>query len=270
MNALFNDRFLRILNRYLLPVVILWCLVNISGLYLKAIPIERYSANKYPFFELFRFSNLFGIVASSFGDKGYKTVTKQVLVGVPHRLKGVVKTSSGGFVTIFDGKESTVVALHGRYKKEFVLIGIGLNQAIFKGHGKTYRLRFGFDDPLEEMQTLSVSVNNPESGEDSSEWRSIDRAELLSKSNDLKTLSKTIDITLIANQGFKIVSIQTGSIFDRFGLRQGDIIQKVNNKKMVTYSDALAMYREIPQMRSICISITRNNLKKDLIYEISR
>lgn len=270
MNELFNDRILKPFNRYLLPVALIWLAVNIGGIYLSSVPVERYADNGRPFFELFRFSGLFGLSTAADGGRGYKTVTKTALVNVPHRLKGILKTSRGGFVTVFDGKESTVVALHGRYKKDFVLAGIGKNQAIFAGHGKRYRLRLGTDDPLEEMQTVTMSVSNPSSGEGSHEWRTLERSILLAKSRDLGTLDKVVEIIPVANQGFRVTRVASGSIFDRFGLKPGDLIREVNNKKMVTYSDAFTMYREIPRMRSICISITRNNLKKDLIYEITR
>lgn len=270
MNTLLNERILKQFNRFALPVAVLWTLMSFLAFFLKTLPVERYASNEQPFFDLFRFSTMFGISAAGSTDKGYKTVTKEVLVGVPHRLKGIIKSSSGGYITVSDGKESTVVALHGTYKKDFILVGIGENQAIFRGHGKRYRLRLGFDDPLEEMQMVTTSISNPESKEGANEWRTIPRSELLAKSNDLKQLGKIIDIAPIENGGFRVVRIASGSLFDRFGLQQGDVVHEVNNKKMVNYAEALSVYREIPRMRSICISITRNNQKKDLIYEIAR
>lgn len=270
MNAFFNDRILGQFNRYALPVAIVWGLMNGVGFYLKYDPIERYAADEKSFYDLFRFSAPFGIAASVEGEKNYKSITKQALVSVPYRLKGILQTSSGGFVTIYDGKESSVVALHARYKKDFTLIGIGANHAIFRGHGKNYRLRLGYDDSLEEMQTVTMSITNPESGEGASEWRTIEKSELIAKSRDLNTLEKVIEIVPVANEGFRVNRVASGSLFERFGLQQGDLIRKVNNKKIFTYSDALIMYRELPQMHSICIGITRNNLKKDLIYEIAR
>lgn len=271
MNTLFDERLVRRFNLLLLPVALIWSAVSVFDFWVDPMPVEHYPHDEQqPFSDLYRFSGLFGITPELSGTEGYKTVTKTVPVPVPHRLKAVLKTPEGGLVTVFDGQSSTVVPLLGHYKKEFILTRIGFKEAVFTARGKSYRLRLGHDDPLDVLQTIKVSIANPNATAGSNEWRSLPRAELLARSGDLSALDKAIAITPVQGEGFRVDKIVSGSIFERFGLRQGDIIREINNQKFMTYADAFSLYRQIPHMHNICISITRDHLSKDLIYEITR
>jgi len=68
--------------------------------------------------------------------------------------------------------------------------------------------------------------------------------------------------------GFKIISINKNSVFGKLGLKKGDIIKAINNQKLKSYSDAFKVYKKINKLDDLQITILRNNIERDLEYEI--
>lgn len=269
MNLIFDEIHLKYFNALVLPFALVWSLTTIGGLFLSKIPIEGYTQESEPFFELFRFGDKFGL---TYQDTFHtKTVTTTSLVPVPHKIKAIYRSTSDTYVCIHDGKETLIVPLYGRYKKEFKLISVDDKSALFRGFGKSYRLRLGFEDNLVRQERVSVTVqeNDPKNG-GINEWRTISRDLLVDQMRDMDQLDKNIDLKLDKTTGFRVERIVPESILAQMGIVQGDILVSVNNKKLGSYGDALSIYKQIPNMRSIRINVLRNNLSKDMLYEIKR
>lgn len=60
------------------------------------------------------------------------------------------------------------------------------------------------------------------------------------------------------NLGFKVVEIQTGSIFEDLGLQKDDVIQSVNGTSVRSAEDALNAYRRLRTSKSFQLSLLRN------------
>jgi membrane-associated protease RseP (regulator of RpoE activity) len=256
---------LKYFNALALPFALIWSLTTIGGLFLSKIPVEGYAQESEPFFELFRLGDKFGITDEDTSHT--KTVTTTSLVPAPHKIKALYRSTSDTYVSIHDGKETLIVPLYGRYKKEFKLISVDEKSALFRGFGKSYRLRLGFEDNLVRQERVSVTVqeNDPKN-----EWRMISRDLLVDQMRDMDQLDKNIDLKLDKTAGFRVERIVPESILAQMGIVQGDILVSVNNKKLRSYGDALSIYKQIPNMRSIRINVLRNNLSKDMLYEIKR
>ena len=274
MNRLINESSLRRFNRFVLPAAVVWTLSTLGGSFLAPVPQEGYVEQFDPFFEIFRFGEKFALSPETETVKG-KTVTTTMLVPYPHRIKAIYRSGSGSFVSISDGKETSVVAQGGKYKKDFLLIGVNDRSAVFKGHGKSYRLRLGFDDPLSVEQTVTRTVADMTRPQyQQNEWRTIPRHTVMEQVRDVQKIFKRIAIREVRKggkiDGFRILSIDPQSVFASVGLQTGDVIVAVNNKKLLSYGDAFSVYNQIPRMHSVQISILRNNLPKDIVYEITR
>lgn len=70
--------------------------------------------------------------------------------------------------------------------------------------------------------------------------------------------------------GYRVNAIAPNSLFSQLGLQRGDVIQSFNNQKLESFADVLMIYGRMPQLRSIRLSVQRNNLQKDIVYEIIR
>lgn len=272
MNPIFNESFLSRFNTYALPVAVIWTLSSAGSMFLSSTPQEGYAQNEEGFFEIFRFGDKFALPKYVRGGKG-KTVTKTTLVPSPHQVKAIFRSEEGSFVTIDDGRECLIVPLHGIYKNTFRLVGMNDEAAIFRGHGKNYRIRLGYQDNLETEQSVTLTLDDT-NADGEGEWHTITQTRLIEGMNNIKNLLKTISIRDVRSgdkiAGFKVERIASDSVFAQLGVIQGDVIESVNNKKLESYADVLGVYNQVPHMKSICITVVRNNQHKDLLYEITR
>ena len=275
MNLLFNDLLLRRFNHWVLPVAIVWSLSTAGGIFLSQTTTEGFMNGFNTFFEVFRLGEKFALVEQADGAFKGKLVTSTTLVPDLHRIKAIYRSQSDSFVSISDSKATTIVPLHGVYKNAFHLIGLNDTAAVFRGYGKTYRLRLGFDDNLSRQEVVTRSVSDPSQTRSAdNEWRTVAYKTLKEQMDNLQNIGKSIDVTPAYTgskiTGFRVNTMASTSVFAQLGILQGDVIQSVNNKKLESYPDALAVVTQLPHLRSIRITVLRNNLQKDIVYEITR
>lgn len=275
MKALFNESLFQRFNLFALPLVIMWSLSSVGGVFLSHYTTEGFASAFDPFFEIFHFGEKFGIAEHFEGAIHTKTVTTTSLVPDPHRIKAIYRSNSGSFVSISDAQKTVIVPLGGIYKNVFHLTALTDTTATFRGFGKSYTLRLGHDDPLARQEVINESISDPtqESG-GANERHTIAYQVIMNQMSDLQNIGKNIDISEVANgdkiTGFRVNTIAPESIFAQLGIMSGDVIFSVNNKKLSSYADALAVYGLVPHLRSLRITVNRNNLQKDIVYEITR
>ncbi len=69
--------------------------------------------------------------------------------------------------------------------------------------------------------------------------------------------------------GFRLFAIKQGSLFDKIGLRNGDIIQEINGRDISDAAAALQMFQDLRGERQITVKAIRNKEPKTLSYTIS-
>lgn len=70
------------------------------------------------------------------------------------------------------------------------------------------------------------------------------------------------------SNGFKIFSIRPGSIFGKLGLKNGDIIQKVNGYEMNSPDKALELYQKLKETSSLGVEIMRHGKTENINVSI--
>jgi general secretion pathway protein C len=68
--------------------------------------------------------------------------------------------------------------------------------------------------------------------------------------------------------GFRLFAIRRGSLFDRIGLKNGDIIRSINGNEMTDPSKAMALLQELRNATNLDVEITRNQQPTKLTYNI--
>jgi hypothetical protein len=256
------------------PLVFLWSLSLFAAMFLPSSTQERFAYPFDPFFEIFHFGEALAL-SDQLSTAHTKTVTTTTLVPSPHRIKALYRANTGSYASIYDGKETTIVPLNGTYKKVFHLIGLNNSVAIFQGYGKKYALRLGKDDNLSLLQRVTHAVADPLEAI-SNEKRShiIAYQSVMNQVNNIQNIHKSIDISESRNgskfMGYRINAIAPDSLFSQLGLHKGDVIYSVNNQELKSFGDVLMIYGRLPHLRSIRITVLRNNLQKDIVYEIIR
>ncbi len=70
--------------------------------------------------------------------------------------------------------------------------------------------------------------------------------------------------------GFRLFAIRRGSLFDRIGLKNGDIIRSINGNEMTDPSKAMALLQELREASNLDVDITRNQQPQKLTYNIQQ
>ena len=68
--------------------------------------------------------------------------------------------------------------------------------------------------------------------------------------------------------GFKLLSVKSGSLIHRSGLRDGDIIKRVNGIEIDSPEKAFEVYEQIKNEPTITVEIERRGGKKTFTYEV--
>jgi len=68
--------------------------------------------------------------------------------------------------------------------------------------------------------------------------------------------------------GFVIYNIEPGSIFERMGLKNGDVIESVNGKFFTTTQPVVEFYNALMDSETVALEIIRNDKRQGLLFEI--
>lgn len=105
----------------------------------------------------------------------------------------------------------------------------------------------------------------------SNRW-SISREEMESVKANLSQLMTQVRIvpnfTEEKPDGFKLLSIKRGSLFDRLGLRNGDVIRQINGVPLDNPQKAFEVYQELESGQSISVDILRGGREQTFNYEL--
>ncbi len=68
--------------------------------------------------------------------------------------------------------------------------------------------------------------------------------------------------------GFRLFAIRRGSLFDKIGLKNGDIVRSINGQVMNDPTRALALLEELRDSTDLSVSLTRNRKDKSISYTV--
>jgi general secretion pathway protein C len=69
-------------------------------------------------------------------------------------------------------------------------------------------------------------------------------------------------------QGYRVFAVKPHSLFAKLGLRNGDIVQSINGREILTPGDAYQAYQELRNTRNLDLQIVRSGVRRTLDYEI--
>jgi general secretion pathway protein C len=68
--------------------------------------------------------------------------------------------------------------------------------------------------------------------------------------------------------GFRLFAIRSGSLFDKIGVKNGDIIQSINGTPMTDPAGAMAMLQQLRDETDLTVDLVRNRQPQTLTYSI--
>jgi general secretion pathway protein C len=70
--------------------------------------------------------------------------------------------------------------------------------------------------------------------------------------------------------GFLVRQIQPGSLYEKLGVRAGDVIKSVNGQPINTAEDAIKLYQQMSSISSVQMEITRGGKNESLHYQFAQ
>jgi len=169
------------------------------------------------------------------------------------KLKGIYKNGKEGFIIIENNGKTIFIDMNKNYKG-YKLIKIGTNFAILSKNGNKYKIEFNM--PKKQIYK-SEQISN-----------FIIKKNIFEKyKKDLTKVWKNIGIINVKD-GYKITYIKPNSIFDKIGLKEGDILLEINGIRLISDSEVWNLYKNIDNIKNFEIKIKRKNQEKVLYYEI--
>jgi general secretion pathway protein C len=105
----------------------------------------------------------------------------------------------------------------------------------------------------------------------SNRW-SVSSEELESAKSNMSQLMTQVRVTPNFTEGqpdgFKLLSIKRGSLFERLGLRNGDIVRQINGASLDNPQRALELYGGLESGQTITLGILRRGKEQTLRYEL--
>ena len=156
---------------------------------------------------------------------------------------------------VFDGPElvevtpgRAVVSMAGRRETlEISAVSAGTQNAAAEGAGGGIR-KTGANTYLVDRREVEHSIEN-----------------LSAVATQMRAVPYLKDGSAI---GFRVFNIRPGSLFERMGLENGDVIQKVNGAELDTPSKGLALLEDVQTTSEIRIDLLRNNRPTTLNYTV--
>lgn len=68
--------------------------------------------------------------------------------------------------------------------------------------------------------------------------------------------------------GFRLSAIRKGSVFDKLGIKNGDVVHAVNGTALTSTEGALSTYQTLKNERNFTFDITRRNQRQSMEYEV--
>jgi len=102
--------------------------------------------------------------------------------------------------------------------------------------------------------------------------RTISRSEIAANLQDMGSMLRQAQIRPFFNagvpDGFMISGIQAGSLYQKMGIQEGDILQGVNDRRVQTAEDMVQLYNTLKSGSNLSLSIKRRGNIETLNFQI--
>ncbi|MEO1958724.1 MAG: PDZ domain-containing protein [Nautiliaceae bacterium] len=164
-------------------------------------------------------------------------------------LKGVYISDKEKFIIISSNKKTYFINLNETFRG-YKLIKITPTTAYFKKGDTIYKVSF---------KKIKLPPTTP--------LHKIPKTTIKAYEKNFAKIWQDIGI-IKTKDGYKITFIKRGSIFDKIGLKRGDILLSINNIPLNSDANAWKAYNTLKNQHHLTLKIKRNSQIKVIEYEI--
>jgi len=229
---------------------------------------------------LIRKTPLFGVVAAvKPSDAIVQPAPTPMVTAPPLALKlcgtVVAGDASVAILSVASNPEQKIFALHASIKDGVTLNQVWGDAVEVIDHGRKRRIELRQPNDLVAAATPAATVAyppQPPGPPGSMVQRSISRKEINRQTRNFSQLLSQARVVPHFSQGkadgFVISDIVPRSLFQKIGLRNGDIIRKVNQTVISSAAQAMQLYQSLQQASEIQLEVERAGQPQTINYHI--
>ncbi len=189
---------------------------------------------------------------------------------VNYRLIGTIEGDAFAGAVLEDTTGQAFYRMHQKLSDGSRIVKVFRNRVtIRRADGRTSEIQI-----VDDMKIVNITKPSAGSGvRKLSEGKfAIDQREVAASTeniNQLLTEARALPyIQEGKTVGFRITEIVPGSLYEKIGLQNGDVIQKINSQDVDDPGKFFQMYQGLKEERNISIDLVRGGQRQSLNYEI--
>jgi len=192
-------------------------------------------------------------------------------------LTGVIASASGGYALIsVNGQSQEPFGVGQAVTGNAVLQAVYPDRVVIQRNGalESLMLEGAEKSPTEQWVPPAAASRPPAVSANAVRETGVNR--YMVEREQLAAQMRTPDFlrqaTMIPSKsgGFQMQQIQAGSLYEKLGLRAGDVIKVVNGQPVNSAEDAIRLYQQMPSVGAVQIEITRDGKPEHLYYQFAQ
>ncbi|MHB1140902.1 MAG: type II secretion system protein N [Sulfuricaulis sp.] len=193
-------------------------------------------------------------------------------------LAGVIASSAGGYALISaNGQPQEPFAVGQTITESAVLQAVYPDRVVIRRNGALESLLLeGADNSQPPLEVAMPAVSQTAGVSSGEVVRETGANQYTVARDQLAAQMRTPDFlkqaTLVPSSGggFLVRQIQPGSLYEKLGMRAGDVIKSVNGQPINTAEDAIRLYQQMSSISSVQMEITRGGKNESLYYQFAQ
>jgi len=193
-------------------------------------------------------------------------------------LNGVIASDNGGYALISaNGQAQESFAVGQSISGGAVLQAVYPDRVVIQRNGALESLILeGEDKSAPSQWAAPTPANRPAPVANGNVVQEISNNHYVVQRDQLAAQMRTPEFLSQAtmapatNGGFLVRTLQPGSIYQKLGLRPGDVIRTVNGQAINSAEDAMRLYQQVANLSSVQIEVLRGGKPEYLNYDFSQ
>ncbi len=185
-----------------------------------------------------------------------------------YKLIGTIEGEAFSGAVLEDSTGQVFYRLHQKLPDGSQIIKVGREEiTIRRADGVTTKLQVVDETKIVNVPKPGAGVRRVGEGKFMVDQREV--AASTENMNQLLTQARALPYTEQGKiVGFRISEIVPGSVYEKLGLQNGDVIQKINAQDVDDPAKFFQMYQNLKEERSVSIDLIRNGQRQTQNYEI--
>ncbi|HYT86820.1 MAG TPA: PDZ domain-containing protein, partial [Burkholderiales bacterium] len=120
----------------------------------------------------------------------------------------------------------------------------------------------------EETPGAAVAAMTPIVQPLGSDRQRVDRRQLQQQLGRPEFLSQALIVPNPGGGGFLVREVQSGSLYEKLGLRPGDVIRNVNGRPITNMDDVMRLYQQFGSAERVLVDVQRQGRSETLYYDM--